>query len=461
METAEKDRSHAIQEQRLLLLQQVLASRTFAKATRLSQFLQFIGTKALEGRTDEINEQQIGIHVFGRTPTYSPSDDSVVRTQARLLRQRIEEYFEHECPTSEWILSIPKGGYVPVFSPRHAALAPAVAASSTVVEAAPREASPAGEDREDTKDVVAQPPALGPRPALPRPAMLWAAASALTIVLVVAGLFVSHVTPWPFTPRVPEADLFWKMVFHAGRPVVLVPSDDGLILSQEFRKAPVDLEQYLKGSYLQQAAAPQEDKGMHPPLTAQWLAAHQYTSTADLSLAIRISRLPEAAGVDVESRYARVLQLDDMKHANVILIGGVAANPWVSLFSGKLDFDVNYDWQNARGYVIDRHPSAGKPEQYVEASENGAETSYGVLALLPGLTGEGCALLFEGSGMAGTEAAADFPFSGKQFSRFLGQLGRNADGTIPYFEVLLKTRSLQGNAPEERVLDWRVLQSDR
>jgi hypothetical protein len=236
------------------------------------------------------------------------------------------------------------------------------------------------------------------------------------------------------------------------------------VLSQEFRRAPINLDQYLKGSYLQQASAPSKDeagKAGHPALTAQWLASHQYTSTADLNLALRITRLPEAASAEVESRYARVLQLDDLKHANVILIGGVAANPWVTLFAGKLDFDVNYDWQNAKGYVIDRHPAAGKQVEYVEASENGSETSYGVLAFLPGISGEGCALLFEGSGMAGTEAAADFPFTGERFTRFLEQLGRNADGTIPYFEVLLKTHNLQGNAPEERVLAWRVVPSDR
>jgi hypothetical protein len=38
-----------------------------------------------------INEQQIGIRVCERSPTYVASDDSIVRTQARPVRQRLEE----------------------------------------------------------------------------------------------------------------------------------------------------------------------------------------------------------------------------------------------------------------------------------------------------------------------------------------------------------------------------------
>src|SRR5882757_11045680 len=108
-------------EQRVALLQQILSSRTFAKSTRLSQFLEFVCLRDIEGRSQEINEQQIGIHVFGRSPSYNPADDSVVRTQARLLRHRLEEYFEHECPVSPFIVTMPKGGYIPLFEVRETA----------------------------------------------------------------------------------------------------------------------------------------------------------------------------------------------------------------------------------------------------------------------------------------------------------------------------------------------------
>ena len=118
-------------DERLALLHSVLESRTFAKTARLAQFLRFICTLTIEGNAREINEQRIGIHVFARSATYIASDDSIVRTQARLLRQRLEEYFEHESPDSPVIITIPKGGYVPVFEPRRVATAaPALDAAS-------------------------------------------------------------------------------------------------------------------------------------------------------------------------------------------------------------------------------------------------------------------------------------------------------------------------------------------
>ena len=95
---------------RMELLNQILESRTFAKSSRLAHFLKFICLQTIEGKAREINEQQIGIHVFARSPMYSASDDSIVRTQARLLRQRLEEYFEHECPACPVVITIPKGG---------------------------------------------------------------------------------------------------------------------------------------------------------------------------------------------------------------------------------------------------------------------------------------------------------------------------------------------------------------
>jgi hypothetical protein len=60
--------------------------------------------------------------------------------------------------------------------------------------------------------------------------------------------------------------------------------------------------------------------------------------------------------------------------------------------------------------------------------------------------------------MAGTEAAADFPFSGDRFASFLKQLGPGPGGSIPFFEVLLETRSLGGDAPEARIIGWRRVQ---
>ncbi len=452
---------------RAALVRQVLASRTFAKSARLSQFFEFICRKCLEGASHEINEHQIGIHVFGRSPAYNPTDDSIVRTQARLLRQRLEEYFEHECQACSMIVLIPKGGYVPVFERRPEAGAHA---ELSVAQAPDVDVRPATSERVDSPGFAsarhaagAEAPATTPDHAAsmlvtPQTARSASGRTVLWIAVTVACLGLA----WALLSTLPhaaaparQADL-WASIFSQGRTVVIVPSDDGLVLSEEMRRAPVTLDEYLSGSYLQAPAAP----GSLQPgaaVTAAWLSSHQYTSTADLNLAMRLNRLPEAAAAHVETRYARALRLDELKTSNVILIGGIGANPWVGLFSHILNFDVNYDWKTAQGYVINKSPMAGEQPAYREEPGANSARSYGVLAYLPGIAGNGSALLFEGSGMAGTEAAADFPFTGQEFVRFLAKLGRSPQGGMPYFEVLLATRSLAGNGPESEVLAWRVI----
>jgi len=432
-----------IEDERAAVVRQVLASRTFAKSVRLAQFLEFVCRKAIEGRAEEINEQQIGIHVFGRSAAYSATDDSIVRTQARLLRQRLEEYFEHECPACPMVVIIPKGGYVPVFERRPSAMLPAALA---VAEAPPAVSVPVAGHAESAAPMAAKRPLR---------ALLWAA---LALLVIVAAVIFSLMNRHAVHP----APTLWAGIFGSGRPVVIVPSDDGLVLFEELQHAGVNLDDYLSGSYVHQA--PAQVPGLSSTQLASratpagWLSSHQYTSTADLSLALRLDRLPEARTAAVSTRYARVLHLDDLKNNNVILIGGVGANPWVELFSHELNFDVNYDWKHAQGYVLNKKPQPGEQPAYRETPGENSPISYGVLAYLPGITGEGSTLLFDGSGMAGTEAAADFPFSGNRFASFLKQLGPGPGGSIPFFEVLLETRSLGGNAPEARIIGWRRVQ---
>ena len=54
-------------------LDEVLKSRGFARNERLSRFLRFIVERHLEGRDRELKESVIGIEVFGRKPTMTPS----------------------------------------------------------------------------------------------------------------------------------------------------------------------------------------------------------------------------------------------------------------------------------------------------------------------------------------------------------------------------------------------------
>ena len=420
------------------LVQAVLESRTFAKSTRLAQFLKFICTWTIEGKSADINEQQIGIHVFDRSPTYVASDDSIVRAQARLLRQRLEEYFEHEAPSSRLIITIPKGGYVPVFETRAMVQPTPVEAPNPLPGNLPVVQQPVTNEKEEQTS--------GRRSANP----IWIGAAVAAVLLLAAA-----VSLWIWNFRtVSASDELWARIFKEGRPVVIVPSDDGLVLFEEQTKTPVPLNDYLSGAYLDKANPPGSGQ---LSLTSDWFAAHQYTSTADLNLVLRLGRLPAASGATVETRYARVVRIDDLKSHNVILIGGTGANPWIGLFKNRLNFEVNYDWKNAEGYVLNKHPAQGEAAIYRDKEIEGTRHSYGVLAFLPGIEDQGESLLFEGTGMAGTESASDFPFNSSAFTAFARQIGATPKH-LPYFEALIETVSVGGNAPEVHIVTYHRIQ---
>lgn len=100
------------------LVQRMAASRCLGRSTLLSNFLLFVCDRYLAGRPDEITEQLIGIHVFGRSAGYNSGDDNIVRSYARTLRKRIDDYFVTEGKDERLIVAIPRGAYLPVFSAR-------------------------------------------------------------------------------------------------------------------------------------------------------------------------------------------------------------------------------------------------------------------------------------------------------------------------------------------------------
>ena len=107
--------SPAADDPRWQVVQRVVAGPTFAKAARLSQFLLYVCERAILGRLDEVSEQHVGMHVFGRQADYNSNDDNIVRTHARLLRKKLDEYYAAEGKDEPLRILIPKGG--PISTP--------------------------------------------------------------------------------------------------------------------------------------------------------------------------------------------------------------------------------------------------------------------------------------------------------------------------------------------------------
>jgi hypothetical protein len=106
------------------LVHRVASSETFEKSPRLRAFLLHVCQCALEDRSEDATESLIGICVYGRPPGYNSTEDNIVRSQARVLRMKLEHHFANEGKDEPVIITIPKGHYLPVFEIRCSAEPP-------------------------------------------------------------------------------------------------------------------------------------------------------------------------------------------------------------------------------------------------------------------------------------------------------------------------------------------------
>ena len=102
-------------------LERVLSSACFARSEGLSKLLRFLVERQIEGRASELKESLIGVEVYGRRPDYDPKRDSTVRSEVARLRARLVSYYANEGRADPLLIELPKGGYVPRFSPNGSA----------------------------------------------------------------------------------------------------------------------------------------------------------------------------------------------------------------------------------------------------------------------------------------------------------------------------------------------------
>ncbi len=414
------------------LVGRVVHSTAFARSERLSSLLTYVCEMSLKGRSAELNEQRIGHAVFGRKPDYDSSNDGIVRTQASRLRHRLDLYFSGEGVGEAVRIQIPKGGYVPVFLEQPSASLAAQAtipepAAAVLLEPAPLPLSQHSMERSWLR------------------ASPWLMCGALALLALAAWL-----RPRNAVPPAPPPHLLWSKVFNAARPTLEVPGDSGLVLSYLFTQHGLNLSDYLAGRYRMQ---PQADSTTDSQSIPADVANRRYTSIVDLAIAVNLQKLAGRHGSSLQVRYARDLRPNDLKSGNAVLIGAAEGNPWLEMFEPRMKFRLVNDYRQHVFTVFNNAPKAGEPTRWQSTPADPLKHVYGVIALMPNLSGDGNVLIVEGTSMAGVEAAWDFVADDEVLLPVLRRMQR-PDGTLPSFEILVSTENMGASASHADLISW-------
>ena len=435
----ETPKSFIEKDPRWKLLERIVAAPGFAKSARLSTLLIHVVKQSLEGRGEELNEQRIGERVFGRPVGYDPRDDNIVRSHASRLRQRLDAYFREEGCAESLLLSIPRGSYVPQFE-----------RIETTPSIEPGLAVPA--------EMMEEESILPPKENQPTflHVRRFQLAGILLCVLILAFVLPiwSFIRDWRHRSvgqmESPTHKL-WSAIFNHSRDTLIVPADSSLIILKAFTRHPVTIAEYASGRYLSDVDCEQPcDRQM-----LQTLAEHRYTSLADLKFAVALTHMPEAVPSRTEIRYARDLELDDLKQANLILIGSLEADPWLELFQHQMNFVLHDDKLKGPLEVENRRPGPGERADYIYDNRDPTDSGFATVDFLPNLSGTGSVMVVQGFTLAGTQAAAEFVSNDHDFDSFFAPILGNRP-TLPHFELLLKTLEVNGIGSRPAILAYRI-----
>jgi hypothetical protein len=396
------------------VVERIAASPHLKASLRLQEFLFYISECAIREVPGEATEQQIGIHVFHRNPGYNSSEDSIVRTHARLLRQKLAAYFANEGSQEEIIVDVPKGHYLPVFTIRSEQLA--IASPSHEESLQPLH-------QEEPGPVVAS--AVSSR--LPG----WRIAGAALLLLTVFAMLAWH--PWKKMQGLQSpVDTFWRPFFADDPPFVVY--SNALFTGN----AITGLRYAPPGSSDDESSADSY--------------VDTYTGIGELSAVSDLTKLFDSHQATFTLKRSQLVAWDEAKSRNLIFIGASVENPSLRV----LPPTVNFTPEAGSGFagIVNHHPKPGEPAVY-SRPEHPLTTDYAIIALLPGVQPGKRVLLFSGLTTFGTQAAVEFLCRPDSVAEILKQV-TGPKGEIRPFEAVVQTTVGGGVALETHLVTIRL-----
>ncbi len=418
-------------------------------------FLRYITENEILGRTEKLKEQTIGVEVLGRPADYNPTDDNIVRVRAHELRGRLEKYFDSEGADEPFIITVPRGAYVPEFIPRRIAPPKAAPLPHSSLEALAVPSSPPAPE-------TSVPPAR-PSGARGQWRLAIAAATVAAVLGAAAGARFAGKGPSSGKNRTPAAiGDFWGQFFpRPGADLKVVYADSSFALWQRMAGKDLNLGDYLSHRYLDTSA-----NGLVE------IAAQRSTSPADFNTSLRLATLAGEFSGQVTPQFARDASAQFFHQGNLVLIGSRRSNPWVEIYEPSLNFQLAQDPHSESPMFVNRSPkpheavnysipalseaSAPKDGTFIQGAEDKEYPSYGVVALVKRCGDSGMTVLVEGLNLQASQAAGDMITEPQLLDGLLRSIGHKPGTTVAPFEALFQITSLPGGYSDSKVVAYRL-----
>jgi len=399
-------------------LQRILQSRYFANSPKKTRFLEFVCEQTFLGNGDKLNEYLVGVEVYDRGVDFNPQRDPIVRVQAHEIRRLLKKYYEEQAADSPMRVDLPSGHYYPTFTRTADGWEKPAPANQTVESNRPR----------------------------------WELVyflGALCLVLAAALVFMwanRRVAGPAATAAVPDAlQWFWKPFLPpAAPPLITIPNHPLLRAAHDGDSA----QTLASGHEIAKSALPEFRDTIHfhelkrfvfvPSLT-------DFTSVGETLGVVNLCEMFSTFGQKCVVQQSRLVNLDEIKNDNAILLGGNQA------WSGRVF--VNTDgFQFQGGVIFNRKPQSGEQAVYkpeFDAVTNHLTRDYAVVLLLPNETKDKRVLLVYGIYTQGSQAALEYLTNPERMSELRKALVAASPDhkMLPSFFQLLLTTTVENAVP--------------
>lgn len=415
------------------LTDRVLASESLRRSPRLRALFRYLAERSLSGERELLSEQQIGMAVFGRSPGYNATDDSVVRVQVHNLRERLAEYFVGEGTAEPLVATIPKGSYYLVFGHRSGTAAPE----------------------------PEMPPTSADAPGQRRPhSLVW---TVIPISLLAFALGVGARSIWMMSgigsakaaPTIQEVapNLVLGSLFTPANPPIVVIEDTMLVLAAMMRGQPFSLAEFVAAGGRPPDLSGVFTSDLVRSRVESLLSRSRYVNLANVTFATQLLRSYPRLSERAVFRHPREIQMREIRSSNCIFFGGILSDPWVELYEDSLNFHLR-PFTAGSGFE-NRRPKLGERPSYGD-TQAGDTRTYARIALLPNFEAGTRALILTGMGGPETEAAAQFLFAPNFFDQLPAQLRSQLHRIPSHLEILISASRVGAAVGRTQVVAWRA-----